>query len=46
MYILNAFYGSTNNEQRWRMLNNFPTGGYMDMSIVDSINAILDIARC
>jgi predicted nucleic acid-binding Zn-ribbon protein len=45
MYILNAFYGSTNNEQRWRMLVKFPDGGYIEMSIVDSINAIQDLVR-
>ena len=45
MYILNAFYGSTNNEQRWRMLDKFPGGGYIEMSIVDSISAIQDIVR-
>ena len=45
MYILNAFYGRTNNEQRWRMLDKFPGGGYIEMSIVDSISAIQDIVR-
>ena len=45
MYILNAFYGSTNNEQRWQMLDKFPDGGCIEMSIVDSITAIQDIVR-
>ena len=45
LFILNAFYGSTNNEQRWRMLNRNPSGGYLDMSIVDSFQTIHDKTR-
>jgi hypothetical protein len=43
--VLNAFYGSTNNEKRWRMLNRNPSGGYLDMSIVDSFQTIHDRTR-